>query len=413
MKTFQCDCQGRPILFFESSSCNACGRLVGVDDDFDQVEPYEFDEARGQYFKAAQPDVFYQKCDNHANYHTCNGMVKLRQIELSSLPISGSHLENDMPLTGQTPTGKEGLGAEKPEVLCFACRFNETIPDLSVAGHIPLWKKMEAAKRRALFTLNALPVPLKNLVQDSEGGLSFDFTVDRDVNDHFATPIKHQDTIFTGHDSGHITINLAEADDVARSNAKIAMGERYRTLLGHFRHELGHYYFDKLILSQPEHHSLCKQYFGDDDLDYQEALARHYKEGAPANWRENFISQYATMHPYEDWAETWAHYMHIIDTLETAQNFSITGSASGEDFDKENVGELRLPQDEHYFFVQTPIDSIIDTWMDFSVILNSLNRSMGLEDAYPFVLTQSVRTKLAFVHYAIHNQLQQMPDLRV
>lgn len=432
MKTFQCDCAGEPTLFFESSRCNACGRLVGVDENFDRVEPYEFDDVTGHYFKAADPTVFYQKCDNNAQYQTCNGMLRLNETppnavssaEITTLVNEGAdstlnsntsgaeketRLENQSNESAEAPVAEIASLGEKPEVLCFACRFNNTIPDLSVDGHIPLWKKMETAKRRALFTLNALPLPLDDLTQDFEGGLSFDFITDRNVGDHFLSPIKHQDVVFTGHDSGHITINLAEADDVARSSTKMAMGERYRTLLGHFRHELGHYYFEKLILNNLENHALCKQYFGDDELDYQEAIDRHYKEGAPSNWRENYISEYATMHPYEDWAETWAHYMHIIDTLETAQNFSITGSTSGEELDNEEVGELHLPQGESDFFAQTPINGMIDTWIDFSVILNSLNRSMGLEDAYPFVLTQSVRTKLAFVHYAIHDRLGELP----
>ena len=121
------------------------------------------------------------------------------------------------------------------------------------------------------------------------------------------------------------------------------------------------------------------------------------------------------MHPYEDWAETWAHYMHIIDTLETAQNFSITGSTSGVEKDAEEdieeFGELNLPQDTSYFLRQTDFNNILDTWMDFSVMLNALNRSMGLADAYPFVLTQAVRTKLTFVHYAIHNKLHLLPKI--
>lgn len=303
--------------------------------------------------------------------------------------------------------------SNKDEVLCFACRFNETIPNLTVVEHIPLWKKMEAAKRRALYTLNALPVPLRNISQDPESGLRFDFTTDRNVKDHFVSKLTHQEAVFTGHNCGHITINLAEADDVARSSTKIAMGEHYRTLLGHFRHELGHYYFNQLIANSPEKHALCKQYFGDDELDYQKAMDQHYEKGAPANWHETFISEYATMHPYEDWAETWAHYMHIIDTLETAQDFSITGSTSGSAVDTEEVGELQLPQDQYYFSVQTSIANILDTWMDFSVILNSLNRSMGLDDAYPFVLTQSVRTKLSFIHHAIYNRLHRLPVLVV
>jgi len=368
MKTFKCNCTEQLILFFESSHCLACGRTVGIDDEFDQVEPYEIDEQSGLFYKAEAPEVFYKKCDNNAQYHVCNGMVNLDTF----IPV-----------------------ADKDEVLCFSCRFNETVPDLSIIGHIPLWKKMETAKRRALYTLKSLSLPLNTIIQEPESGLSFDFITDRNVSDHFVSPIIGQDVVFTGHDCGHITINLAEADDVARSQAKIAMGERYRTLLGHFRHELGHYYFDQLIANSPKKHALCKQYFGDDELDYQQALDTHYKQGAPANWHETFISEYATMHPYEDWAETWAHYMHIIDTLETAKNFSITGSTTGNEFELDEADELRLPQSAYYFNSQTSIDAILDTWMEFSIILNSLNRSMGLADAYPFVLTQAVRTKLS------------------
>jgi len=386
MKTFKCNCTDQLILFFESSHCLACGRTVGIDDDFDQVEPYEIDEQSGLFYKAEAPEVFYKKCDNNAQYHVCNGMVNLDTF----IPV-----------------------ADKDEVLCFSCRFNETVPDLSIVEHIPLWKKMETAKRRALYTLKSLSLPLNTTIQEPESGLSFDFIADRNVSDHFVSPIIGQDVVFTGHDCGHITINLAEADDVARSQAKIAMGERYRTLLGHFRHELGHYYFDQLIANSPKKHTLCKQYFGDDELDYQQALDTHYKQGAPANWHETFISEYATMHPYEDWAETWAHYMHIIDTLETAKNFSITGSTTDNEFELDEADELRLPQSAYYFNSQTSIDAILDTWMEFSIILNSLNRSMGLADAYPFVLTQAVRTKLSFIHHAIHNRLNLMPDVSI
>ena len=297
----------------------------------------------------------------------------------------------------------------KDEVLCFACRFNETVPDLNIVEHIPLWRKMEAAKRRALYTLKALSLPLQNTRQDPKNGLSFDFTTDRDVNDHFSTNLADSESVLTGHDRGHITINLAEADDVARSHTKLAMGEQYRTLLGHFRHELGHYYFDQLIVGSVEKHALSKKYFGDDELDYQQALKTHYKNGSPDNWRDAYISEYATMHPFEDWAETWAHYMHIMDTLETAKNYSITGSLSGDSANSEETGELNLPQDSMCFNSQTSITSVLDAWMELSVILNSLNRSMGINDAYPFVLSNSVRTKLSFIHYAIHDQLSLMP----
>lgn len=361
----------------------ACERDVGLDDNFNKVEAYDFDEKSGKYFKSKDRKTPYQKCDNNEKYKACNGMVNLKTF----VPVEG-----------------------KDEVLCFACRFNETIPDLSVEEHIPLWKKMEIAKRRALYTLKALSLPTRNILQDPEGGLSFDFTTDRDVKDHFVSKLSGYDPVFTGHDCGHITINLAEADEVARSHTKHAMREHYRTLLGHFRHELGHYYFDVLIADSPKKRALCKKYFGDDELDYQEALKKHYKDGAPENWRDNFISEYATMHPYEDWAETWAHYMHIMDTLETAKNFSITGSIAGSAEEGEAVGDLKLPQGAYFFWTQTSIETILDAWMEFAIILNSLNRSMGMNDAYPFVLTKPVRTKLSFIHHAIHNKLDRFTD---
>ncbi|TYK66748.1 zinc-binding metallopeptidase family protein [Colwellia echini] len=384
MKTFQCNCKDKLILFFESSHCLSCGRTLGIDDDFDQVEPYELDQSTGLFYKAAYPKIHYQKCDNNAKYQVCNGMVNLSTF----VPVEGDD-----------------------DILCFACRFNITVPDLNIKEHIPLWQKMENAKRRALYTLKVLPVPLRNTTQDPENGLSFDFITDRDVNDHFTSQLPHQDVVFTGHDCGHITINLAEADDVARSQTQLAMGENYRTLLGHFRHELGHYYFDQLIANSPTKHALCKTYFGDDELDYQAALQHHYENGSPANWSQTFISSYATMHPYEDWAETWAHYMHIIDTLETAKNFEINGSISGVEVEESDTEKLCLPQGRQYFSSQTSITEILEEWMRLSVILNSLNRSMGLADAYPFVLTDAVRTKLSFIHHAIHNHLNLLPAL--
>ena len=392
MKTFQCTCIDRPIIFFESNQCISCGKTVGIDDNFEQVETYQQDPETGLFYKDNHPNIPYRKCDNNEEYGACNGMVNLSTF---------------------VPNPTLDLDTYKEEMLCFGCRFNVTVPDLSIVEHIPLWKKMEAAKRRALYTLKVLPIPLQTTDENVESGLSFDFITDRNVKDHFTSPLEGQDVVFTGHDCGHITINLAEADDVARYQTKHAMAERYRTLLGHFRHELGHYYFDQLIVPSPEKHALAKQYFGDDALDYQEAIKHHYEQGAPQNWRDSFISEYATMHPYEDWAETWSHYMHIIDTLETAQNFSITGSTFGIEGDIKELSDLNLPQDNTIFLGQTDINSILDTWMEFSVMLNSLNRSMGLADAYPFVLTQPVRTKLAFIHHAIHNQLDLLPTIEL
>lgn len=387
MKTFKCTCLGEPALFFENSSCLACKRVTGFIDDFKFLQVFDLDKTTGYFTQADHPQQYFKKCHNCMHHNACNGMVEV-DIAVAKVDIPSK------------PTD-----IVERDVLCFACRFNEVIPDLTVQGHLPLWRKIEIAKRRALYTLNALPLPLRNLEQDPETGLSFDFTTDRHVGDHFVSKIQNQPAVMTGHDCGHITVNLSEADDVARSTTRLAMGERYRTLLGHFRHELGHYYFDQLIASEPKNNELCKKYFGDHELSYQESLDRHYKEGAPKNWDENFISEYASMHPWEDWAETWAHYMHIIDTLETAKNYGMTLTENDTAHCGSEVSSLNLPQDQEYFVFQTSFHSIIDAWVSFSIMLNSLNRSMGLQDAYPFVLTQVIRNKLMFIHHAIHNKL--------
>ncbi|HEY7772207.1 MAG TPA: putative zinc-binding metallopeptidase [Marinagarivorans sp.] len=383
MKTFKCNCPGEPSLFFESNGCTACGRVVGLTDDFDAVHPFDTEANSGLFTLASGDGRRYKKCKNFAEHQACNGMVEVNP-------------ENPQAQTTE---------------FCFACRFNETIPNLSVEEHIPLWQKMEAAKRRALFTLKALPVPLNNLQEDPDTGLSFEFIVDRDAKDHFLSKLPHHPDVMTGHNFGNITINLAEADDVARSATKAAMGEQYRTLLGHFRHELGHYYFDQIIAPDPNKHTLCKTVFGDDECDYQQALDNHYQNGGPpADWPQNFISEYATMHPWEDWAETWAHYMHIIDTLETVQSNGVELSRSRMTHSDERIDDLNLPQQHDSSDFTGSFAEVLDTWMRFSVILNSINRSMGLQDAYPFVLTPPVRNKLTFIHHAIHDKLALLPQ---
>jgi hypothetical protein len=305
------------------------------------------------------------------HHNACNGMVEV-DIAVAKVDIPSK------------PTD-----IVERDVLCFACRFNEVIPDLTVQGHLPLWRKIEIAKRRALYTLNALPLPLRNLEQDPETGLSFDFTTDRHVGDHFVSKIQNQPAVMTGHDCGHITVNLSEADDVARSTTRLAMGERYRTLLGHFRHELGHYYFDQLIASEPKNNELCKKYFGDHELSYQESLDRHYKEGAPKNWAENFISEYASMHPWEDWAETFALYLAIASVLDTASNLNL--------LDAGPAGDLA---------------AMLARYHQLGLVLNELSRDMGLLDLVPAVITSAIREKLDLVHRMIAAGAEARPEPR-
>ena len=127
----------------------------------------------------------------------------------------------------------------------------------------------------------------------------------------------------TGHDNGAVTIALSEADPAESEKRRAELDEPYRTPLGHFRHEIGHHYWDVLVRDGGMLEA-CRARFGDDREDYAEALQRHYREGPPANWQERFVSAYATSHPWEDFAEAWAHYFHIVDTLDTANAFGLS-----------------------------------------------------------------------------------------
>ncbi|EUA32622.1 hypothetical protein I553_10235 [Mycobacterium xenopi 4042] len=189
----------------------------------------------------------------------------------------------------------------------------------------------------------------------------------------------------TGHHNGVITLDLAEGDDVHREQLRVEMGEPYRTLLGHFRHEIGHYYFYRLIDTSPGYLARFRELFGDPDADYQAALDRHYREGAPAGWEQRFVSPYATMHPSEDWAETFAHYLHIRDALDTSAS---CGLARPRPRSSVPVGASAFRK-------------IIEMWLPLSWSLNMVNRSMGHDDLYPFVLPAAVLDKMGFIHTVI------------
>ena len=113
--------------------------------------------------------------------------------------------------------------------------------------------------------------------------------------------------IITGYANGVITINILEADDVARVSARSALNERQRTILGHFRHESGHFLWDRLFKRLPLS-SEFKAIFGDPDKDYQKSLNQYYKDGPQSDWSSRFITAYASSHPLEDFAETWNHF---------------------------------------------------------------------------------------------------------
>ncbi|RWM22395.1 putative zinc-binding metallopeptidase [Mesorhizobium sp.] len=287
--------------------------------------------------------------------------------------------------------------AEPDHGFCRACALNQTIPDLSVDGNRRRWIRVEAAKKRAVYSLLAfgLPVVPKSGLED-EAGLAFDFLAD---------PIgggPGGERILTGHDNGLITLNVAEADSAERERRRVEMGENYRTLLGHFRHELGHYYWDRLIRDDPGRLSAFRALFGDERADYELALKAYYAGGSTADWQQRHISAYATSHPWEDWAETWAHYLHITDTLEMvhALNFPLgrleTVDAGALPYG--DTGGKLQPAPAEPTPPPEPFEKVLARWLVLSEASNSINRCMGLPDLYPFVISDVTAQKLAFVH---------------
>ena len=345
MKLFECQHCGQP-LYFENTRCESCGRWLGYLPE--QATVTALDEEGKAWRALAEPKGLYRFCAN-AEHYVCNWLI----------------------------------AAEAEDILCSACRHNRIIPDLSIASNLLNWRKVELAKHRLFYTLLLLHLPLTLKPQDPNG-LAFDI---------LAAPASGPVT--TGHAGGVVTINLAEADDVERERQRNDMAEPYRTLLGHFRHEIAHYYWDHLIKDAP-HISEFRTLFGDERQNYQQALQQHYAGGPPQDWRDHFISAYASSHPWEDFAETWAHYLHMVDTLETARAFGLRVHprvTSGAD----------LAAEIDFDPYRAPIDRIVDAWLPLTFAVNSMNRSMGVPDLYPFVLSPPVLVKLSFIHACIHH----------
>lgn len=250
---------------------------------------------------------------------------------------------------------------------------------------------MELAKHRLFYTLLQLNLPLPHRSDEPKRGLAFDFLTDP----------AGDDKVLTGHDDGIITLALKEADDGEREKRRTSMHEPYRTLLGHFRHETGHYYWDRLI-DEGNRQNQCRALFGDDRQDYDLALKRHYQEGAPIDWQQQYVSSYATSHPWEDFAETWAHYLHIIDCLETAKAHGL----------KVNPGISVASELRSDAFINSyqgsSFEQFITEWLPLTYAMNSMNRSMGLNDIYPFVLSPTVIKKLSFIHNLVHGHVNQI-----
>ena len=360
MKLFDCHVCGQ-TLYFENTTCENCGRRLGYVAEEQALHAIERtgDDASLTWSIVGQPDRMMRFCKN-AQYEVCNWLIPVDQI-------------GDF---------------------CLACRHNHLVPDLSRRGNQELWRLMEIAKHRLFYTLLELQLPLITRTEDPKEGLMFEFLQDPEIGKK----------VITGHDSGTITISIAEADDAERERRRKSMHEPYRTLLGHFRHEIAHYYWDRLVRDTIAIEPF-RQMFGDDRANYAQALKTHYQNGAPVDWRERFVSAYATSHAWEDFAETFAHYLHIVDTLETADAFGVKvrprniaqAEALSIDVNVEPLHEVSFAP-------------LVRAWVPLTFALNSLNRSMGLGDLYPFIITPAIIDKLAFIHHLVHGTLDQDHD---
>jgi hypothetical protein len=327
--------------------------------------------------EGAQPDTFtvfgdphghtYRRCANLMTPAACSWMVPAAR--------DGEELPPDT--QGLTPG------------YCLACSVTRTIPDLSVESNGELWRKLETAKRRLISQLLALGLPVVSRHVDPLHGLTFDFLSNMPGGPH----------VMTGHQHGVITLNAEEAEDAVRERIRAEMREPYRTLLGHFRHEIGHYYWDLLVLPTPWIDDF-RALFGDDRADYAAALQTHYEQGPPPDWADRFVSSYASTHPWEDWAETWAHYLHMADTADTAMSFGVDATNVELTSDLFTLDDLWQPEDPD----AGKFLDFINGWVLLTNVLNELSRSMGQPDYYPFVLPRVAVGKLQFIHRVITQQ---------
>jgi hypothetical protein len=344
MRLFECQNCDQPI-YFENAWCERCGMRLGFSPERSRLLAIE---PQGDAWRVLrEPDRQHRLCAN-AQHGACNWL----------------------------------LDAQGDDVLCLACRTNRTIPDITRPENLSRWTRIENAKHRVFYTLINLGLPIVTRAQDRQEGLAFDF-LER---------TQEGPPISTGHASGVITLDVTEADDDQRERMRTQMGETYRTLLGHLRHEIAHWYWDRLVRDAPDALARVRALFGDEREDYQQALERHYAQGAALDWRERCVSAYASSHPWEDFAETFAHYLHIVDALETARAFGVKvrprvresgDMASQVDFDPHRARDAQ---------------TLVEAWLPIAFAVNSLNRSLGQPDLYPFVLTPLAIQKIELVH---------------
>jgi len=360
MKIYNCDLCGHQI-YFENTLCLSCGCELGylpILDNMSSLQPGDCPQplvgtVPFNSWKAIAPiaqGALYKKCQNYTKENICNWMVPL----------------ND------------------PIDFCLSCRLNEMIPDLSIPENREYWHRLEIAKRRLIYSLLRLGLPIISKKDDPMYGLSFVFLADDELP-------QESHKVIIGHEQGRITINIAEANDAIREKMRLEMHEEYRTLLGHFRHEIGHYFWFLLVENNEDLLLQFRKAFGNEQEDYHEAINRYYHDGPSPDWSKRFICAYASAHPWEDWAESFAHYLHVFDALETAEGLGLT-------VEFKNGKDLEVI---HFDGQLKNFDIMKDQWGYLTATLNSLNRSMGMRDVYPFVWNEATIEKLRFINQVI------------
>ncbi|MEZ0390538.1 MAG: putative zinc-binding metallopeptidase [Verrucomicrobium sp.] len=343
MQKFTCDCGH--ILFFATTQCPRCQREVGY-------------EPESSTLLLVGATTGMRRCENGLLHGVCNWLIPIQSAER----------------------------------LCVSCRLNRTIPDLSLERNLMLWSRMETAKRRLLYTLLRLGIRLPSKAEDPKEGLAFDMV---------STVLNPEVT--TGHLNGVITVNLEEADDTYRQINQQQLGESNRTLVGHFRHESAHYFWQRFLSEADWAAPLrvaFRERFGNEWLDYAAALSSHYAFGAPPEWDQKFITAYAASHPWEDWAETWAHYLQIVDGMETCETLGIQAQYLA-------VPLEILPGEAGFLPVVLPQNPAADDaflswlqrWQCMATVLNEVSGSLGEPALYPYGISVHVAQKLRLAHH--------------
>ena len=352
MRAFSCAVCGN-TTYFDNRNCIRCGARLGFVTETKSLEALT--PAGGDSWTlVADDEKRYRLCANAAT-DVCNWLID----------------------------------ADSADPFCRACRHNRLVPSAALPRTLAHWQSIAAAQRHLFYSFLKWDLPAPTRQEDPTGGLLFDFLEDTPLPDGTI------EKPMTGHDEGLITIRAAEAEDVERETLRAQMHEPYRTLLGHFRHETGHFIWNQMVRDSGLT-AQCRDVFGNDGLDYGQALQHHYQNGPPNDWQAHFISEYASSHPWEDFAETFAHVLHIIDTLEMARSHQMRLS----------VGEYPAHEIAIDPYTETHFDTLADLWIPLSITMNSLHDSMGERPLYPFVLTASVRAKLSFVHRVVTRQIQ-------